>query len=120
LKFLIIGYDQGMLDVRCDVTLDLTTTSARCQLYAGHESDHAHLVLRGGNRMLRHWGLTSVGYVAFGSDIPAQYAWAPGFPSLAEAAEQTEDTDATLTEPPTEPAAGSVAIREPRRLHSVA
>jgi hypothetical protein len=54
----------------------------RCQLYVGHEAEHAALVLRAGDRTLRRWiSLVRVTDVPFDSEV-ARLPWAPGLPTL--------------------------------------
>jgi hypothetical protein len=69
-------------DVRCDARSEHEPTSLRCQLYVGHEAEHAALVLRADHRTLRRWiSLVQVTDVPFDAEV-ARLPWAPGLPSL--------------------------------------
>lgn len=96
-----------MIDVRCSATEH--RHAGRCQLFAGHEGGHARLHLdRLANRVLHRWSLgTACTAREFGSDVPAQLPWAPGFPRV-------EGSD---TQPPAEV---QVYRFEPPRIESVA
>ncbi len=55
-----------------------------CQLYVGHDGEHATLILRNRQRVLRCW-LTGAGSVdrPFTAARAASLPWAPGCPRLA-------------------------------------
>jgi hypothetical protein len=75
-------------DVRCFVVLAGT---GRCQLYAGHEGEHAVAlvdVTGSAGRRLRLWLNASTAPVdlPFAGDVPRQLAWAPHCPRREEPA----------------------------------
>jgi hypothetical protein len=69
-------------DVRCSITLRPFSDTSRCQLYVGHEGDHALLTIESGQRTLRQWHNTSITDASFGTQVHVQLLWAPSFPSL--------------------------------------
>jgi hypothetical protein len=55
----------------------------QCQLYVGHDGEHALLATRGQERTLLRWtGAEAPSAAPFGVDVPAQLPWAPGQPQL--------------------------------------
>jgi hypothetical protein len=77
------GYRSKVLDVRCSSAIHLLADEGRCQLYVGHEGEHA-LLLCIRERVLRRWLGAETIDLPFGTEIPIQLAWAPGFPRVVE------------------------------------
>jgi hypothetical protein len=72
----------GGLDVRCAAICEDSDVVARCQLYIGHETAHALLVLASGQRQLWLWRRETVAKSALNDGIPVQLPWAPGCPQV--------------------------------------
>jgi hypothetical protein len=67
------------LDVRCSAR----GGQRRCQLMVGHDASHAVMALIAGARAITTWGrLEPPGTIT--PDLASRYAWAPGFPTVAE------------------------------------
>jgi hypothetical protein len=77
-------------NVGCDVaTVDVFATT--CQLYVGHEGDHAAVVLVENEKLLRRWSdPLNVSDTEFTATKAASLPWAPGQPTV-EHAEAIED-----------------------------
>ena len=82
--------DAALLEVfRSTLPFDLSCThsvpgsvSGRCQLWAGHDGEHAVMYSRDGARIVRSWRDNDLGSVRDGADCRAQ-PWARGFPQSA-------------------------------------
>jgi hypothetical protein len=81
-----------------------------CQLYVGHEGQHAALVLKKSGRVLRRWRDSSSVDVTFTGTVAAGLPWAPGFPAATPTPAPT--LTAVAAEPPAvEPPAPSTGGR---------
>jgi hypothetical protein len=77
---------------------------ATCQLYVGHEGQHAALVLKKSGRVLRQWRGSSSVDVTFTGTVAAGLPWAPGFPAATPAPAPT--LTAVASEPLAPPTGG--------------
>lgn len=84
---------------------------ATCQLYVGHEGQHAALVLKKSGRVLRRWRDSSSVDVTFTGTVAAGLAWAPGFPAAAPV------ITSALLAVSAEPAAPEAVAPVARHLH---
>jgi len=66
--------------VRCASTLD-GGESARCQLFVGHEGEHATAISASGVRLLATWTGRRRELHTFEAALAAGRPWAPGFPA---------------------------------------
>jgi hypothetical protein len=69
-------------DVRCAARLTSASEDEQCQLYVGHDGEHAVLVTRDHQRTLVCWTSGEVRSEPFGATVPAQLPWAPGLPTV--------------------------------------
>lgn len=70
-------------DVRCAARLTSELEDEQCELYVGHDGEHAVLVTRDQQRTLVRWTSGSTHSEPFGAAVPAQLPWAPGRPSMS-------------------------------------
>jgi hypothetical protein len=69
--------------VRCDAQLTRRVDPNGCQLYVGHDGDHAIVFASGEARILRRWTETgSVTDRPFDSEVAAKFSWSPGCPTV--------------------------------------
>jgi hypothetical protein len=66
-------------DICCTRALPEHGTAGRCQLWAGHEADHAVMLARDGNRVVRTWHGQDPGTAHDCADYQS-LPWARGFP----------------------------------------
>lgn len=71
--------------MRCDVaTAD--TSATVCQLYVGHDGEHAAAVLVDADKLLRRWSdPLNINDTEFVASQAATLAWAPGYPIITPA-----------------------------------
>lgn len=67
-----------MVDLRCGAQ-ESGSGRYRCQLLAGHDSEHAAMVLIGGARSVWSWRRSTQGHGSTADTAPG-YPWAPSFP----------------------------------------
>jgi hypothetical protein len=86
----------------------------QCELYVGHEDQHATLVRREGGRTLRRWASpVRVVDIDFSAGVAAGLPWAPGHPAATAAS----STESTRTRPDrATPPSGATQIRDRSRV----
>jgi len=71
-------------NVGCGAFLTAPARTA-CQLYVGHEGDHAALVVIALRRQLRRWATGGAAVdIDFTASVAAGLPWSPGHPSLVD------------------------------------
>jgi hypothetical protein len=70
------------IDVGCGAFVGRRVRTV-CQLYAGHEGNHAAVLSQDGRRVLRRWSSPlSTDDAPFAASLAAGLPWAPGKPAL--------------------------------------
>lgn len=69
-------------DLSCRHTVPGEVAGARCQLWAGHDGNHAVMFSRNGTRIVRSWNADDPRSVHDGADCRSQ-PWVRGFPQAA-------------------------------------
>jgi hypothetical protein len=78
------------LDVRSGAVFDAPLAdpqAGRCQLFAGHEGEHAIVYMGGSGKALVLWRRSTWRTVSVDTGMPHQMAWAPGFPRVFQLGE---------------------------------
>ena len=79
-------------DVRCRATLDPGCAAGQCQLYVGHEGEHAVVCSEHDEKVVRRWRRDWSSDTRIDSSGPGQLPWAPSFPMLVLIAPRTRVT----------------------------
>ncbi len=81
------------LDVRCAARFGSDTNDderLRCQLFAGHDADHALVANAAGNRQLTLWRGARVSHSSLADGVPYQLPWSRGCTIVVDLDPQTD------------------------------
>jgi hypothetical protein len=90
------------LDVRCVARFGGPTTDderLRCQLYAGHDADHALVANAAGTRELTLWHGTRVARSSLANGVPYQLPWSRGCPIVVDVESEPSMGPETIARP---------------------